>query len=385
MQDAIWHYSDAQGQQFGPFTAERIRDGLSRGEIALDARFWRDGLPGWIDLADASVELGIGPAAPDPYAAPSATNYAGEGAWRAGGDDVVPAGFWRRWAALFLDQLILAVPMVVVVVLVGGLSAVAGDQAGPFLTLLFYPLYYGMAGAYYSLQESSVHQATLGKRALGIKVTDAEGRRLSFQHALGRWFAAALSYLTLYVGFLMAAFTERKRALHDIVAGTLVVDRWAYTDQPERQKRDLSGCAIGGAIAVVILLAMLGIFAAIAISQYQEFTRRAQVSEALSLMDGAKTAVAEYRLNHDAFPASNAEAGLAPPGDLSGSYVSRVEVRRGGEILATFSSQPPRKADKALDGTSLRVVPKLEDDAVHWECSSASIPKKSCPASCTCP
>src|SRR5207342_3681907 len=113
--------------------------------------------------------------------------------------------------------------------------------------------YYIAAAMYYSLQESSGHQATLGKRALGIKVVDARGQRLTRKHALGRWFAASLSYLTMYVGFLMAAFTERKRALHDMVAGTLVVDRWAYTEFPERQKRELSGCLIAFLIGVLLM------------------------------------------------------------------------------------------------------------------------------------
>ena len=77
-------------------------------------------------------------------------------------------------------------------------------DSGQSLYDLFWLL---IAPLYYSLMESSRLQATLGKRALGIKVTDDLGQRISFRHALGRWVCAALSYLTLDIGFAMAGFT----------------------------------------------------------------------------------------------------------------------------------------------------------------------------------
>jgi len=65
----------------------------------------------------------------------------------------------------------------------------------------------------------------LGKRALGLVVTDLDGRRISFGRATGRYFGKVFSGMLFYVGFLMAAFTARKQALHDVLAGTLVVQR----------------------------------------------------------------------------------------------------------------------------------------------------------------
>ena len=76
---------------------------------------------------------------------------------------------------------------------------------------------------YFALMESSSKQATLGKMALGIRVTDVNGNRIGFGRATGRHFAKILSGLILGIGFLMAAFTEKKQALHDMIAGTLVV------------------------------------------------------------------------------------------------------------------------------------------------------------------
>jgi len=76
---------------------------------------------------------------------------------------------------------------------------------------------------YHTMMESSRHQATLGKMALGIKVADMNGNRISFARANGRFFAKWLSGAIMNIGYLMAAFTEKKQALHDILAGCLVV------------------------------------------------------------------------------------------------------------------------------------------------------------------
>ena len=76
---------------------------------------------------------------------------------------------------------------------------------------------------YAALMESSARQATLGKMMIGVVVTDTEGNRLSFGRASARYFAKFVSVITLMIGFIMAAFTKRKQALHDIMAGTLVI------------------------------------------------------------------------------------------------------------------------------------------------------------------
>jgi uncharacterized RDD family membrane protein YckC len=391
MQGAIWHYTDISGAQHGPVTAEAIRDAVRAGSIGATSEFWRDGMASWVPLARVAAELGVaGPEMPppDPYAAPSAPVTS----WTPGvvaSDDVVPAGFVRRFVALVLDWLILLIPMVVLVTvfsvaLVGMASAGTGTEPTMALVLLYYVAYFGIAGLYFAVQESSSHQATLGKRALGIKVADMDGQPLTFGHALGRWAAAALSYLTIYIGFLMAAFTDRKRALHDFVAGTQVVDRWAYTANPERQKRELSGCLI--AVLVVLLLVPFGVavLAAISVSQYQDYVARSQVHEGMSLMDGMKTAVAEYYHNKGEFPADNEAAGLAAPEEISGMYVARMDVRPDGSIEATYSAQSPHTAHAVLDGASLVTSPTVSGDSIQWSCHSETIPQKHCPSSCAC-
>ena len=76
---------------------------------------------------------------------------------------------------------------------------------------------------YYALLESSAWQATLGKKALGLEVTDLAGARVSFGRATGRYFARYISFFTIGIGYIMAGFTAKKQALHDMIAGTLVI------------------------------------------------------------------------------------------------------------------------------------------------------------------
>ncbi len=82
-----------------------------------------------------------------------------------------------------------------------------------------------MGWLYFSIHESSSRQATQGKALFGIKVTDTFGNRISFLRATGRYFAKYLSMIIVFVGFVMAAFTARKQALHDLIASTLVLDK----------------------------------------------------------------------------------------------------------------------------------------------------------------
>ncbi|HSG54296.1 MAG TPA: RDD family protein, partial [Paracoccaceae bacterium] len=76
--------------------------------------------------------------------------------------------------------------------------------------------------AYFAGMESSSFQATLGKKALGMVVTDLAGNRISFLRGVGRYFAKILSTIILFIGFIMVAFTGKKQGLHDMLAGTLV-------------------------------------------------------------------------------------------------------------------------------------------------------------------
>lgn len=134
------------------------------------------------------------------------------------------AGFWRRFAAYSIDGLVLlvaAVPLALALAFIFGPSSDSSSSASVSLLLDLVSIAGGWL--YFALMESSSKQATLGKMAVGIKVTDENGERLSLGRASGRYFAKVLSGLTLGVGYLMAGLTKKKQALHDKVANTLVV------------------------------------------------------------------------------------------------------------------------------------------------------------------
>jgi uncharacterized RDD family membrane protein YckC len=141
------------------------------------------------------------------------------------------AGFWRRLAATLIDGLLLGSAWFALAVTIGVVYvAVTGQETDEWSDSTRHAIVYlsWIASAipgwlYYASMESSSRQATLGKMALGIIVTDAQGRRVSFSKASGRFFGRILSGIILYIGYIMIAFTEKKQGLHDIMANCLVV------------------------------------------------------------------------------------------------------------------------------------------------------------------
>jgi len=137
-------------------------------------------------------------------------------------------GFWIRVVAAIVDAVILRVVVAPVGMIFGGLG-LAGMMGGfphrglHFLGggVIFILLVFG-SWLYEAFMESSSYQATLGKMIFGMKVTDLNGNRISFERATGRHFAKWISTLILCIGYIMVGFTERKQGLHDLLAGTLV-------------------------------------------------------------------------------------------------------------------------------------------------------------------
>jgi uncharacterized RDD family membrane protein YckC len=151
------------------------------------------------------------------------------------------AGFWLRLVAYLIDSVILAVGVgmfiLVGAVFVGlGFFRNLGDRMSggdnilaPIGVLLLLPIIFAGVTAtwiYYACFESSAHQATLGKMALGLFITDMEGRRITFARATGRFFAKIVTGLIpFFIGYIMAGFTRKKQALHDLIASCLVLRR----------------------------------------------------------------------------------------------------------------------------------------------------------------
>ncbi len=160
------------------------------------------------------------------------------------------AGFWRRFVAWVLDWLILGAVCSIPMILFGvgfwsdsltrrydslstrtahGWNYNAYDYGdhGSFAVawMSCWLVYFVVGWLYHALMESSKNQGTLGKMALGLRVTDLDGRRINFGRATGRYFAKMLSTIIFMIGYIMAAFTSKKQALHDFIVGTLVLSK----------------------------------------------------------------------------------------------------------------------------------------------------------------
>ncbi|WP_333605996.1 RDD family protein [Novosphingobium sp.] len=138
-------------------------------------------------------------------------------------------GFWWRVLAYFIDAIILQIGSSIIGGFMGAgigasMAMMRSGQESIVSTamLMAIMLTLVLQWLYFALMESSAMQATVGKLAIGLVVTDLNGNRISFGRATGRYFAKILSGVILLIGFIMVAFTERKQGLHDMIAGTLV-------------------------------------------------------------------------------------------------------------------------------------------------------------------
>jgi uncharacterized RDD family membrane protein YckC len=138
-------------------------------------------------------------------------------------------GFWLRVVAYIIDTIILNVAFSALASVMGmGMMlpwAIDPDMAMAFgmSSILGYIVIMQVGTwLYYALLEASSLQGSLGKKALGMVVTDHDGQRIGFGRATGRYFAKILSGLILLIGFFMIGWTRRKQGLHDMLAGTLV-------------------------------------------------------------------------------------------------------------------------------------------------------------------
>jgi uncharacterized RDD family membrane protein YckC len=224
-----WYYED-NGQQRGPVSLEKLQERVTSNQLTRDQRVWREGLADWVE--SQTIE-GLFPAAPvlaDPGNVPLSYQTPQIQYYNPAGAVVVYAGFWWRFLAYMIDYLILLVPNLIVrtaLFSVAHVNVLPVARRSPFFMLQLTSAA-GLAEQavywlYYALMESSQTQATIGKMICGLQVIDERGARIGFGRATGRYFGKILSGMILAIGYIMAGFTQRKQALHDIMAGTLVI------------------------------------------------------------------------------------------------------------------------------------------------------------------
>jgi uncharacterized RDD family membrane protein YckC len=280
------------------------------------------------------------------------------------------AGFWKRFAALIIDYLVVVVLSVLAGAVVGFLYGIASSSADKESAEGLG----GLAGLavwwlYYALMESSGKQATLGKMALGIKVVDRQGARVSFARATGRHFAKLLSGMIMMIGYMMAGFTSRKQALHDMVAGCLVVNRGAPEDLVQ-QGVTTSGMPVWAIVLIVlaVLVVPVGILAAVALPAYQDYTVRAKVSAAVQAGRQATVAIEEFHVVNNKLPGDLKDLGLPAPDPR---HVRSVTMDpRSGAVRVVL-------AVSSLEGKSILFEPTREPDGrITWTCGSSDVQQR---------
>jgi uncharacterized RDD family membrane protein YckC len=203
-------YISRDGERIGPYSLEQVNRRLAAGTLNPHDLGWSESSPGWKPLMSfagvimpggaSSTAAPMSLATPVPMALPQF------------------AGFWIRGLALMIDAIIVGALTFLIAL---WFKPPPGETASPFP--LGTILQIGLVFLYMPVLWVSPLQATLGQRLCHLRVTEGFGGRITFTRGIVRAIAMLLSGLTLGSGFLMAAFTERKRSLHDILADTCVV------------------------------------------------------------------------------------------------------------------------------------------------------------------
>lgn len=262
-------------------------------------------------------------------------------------DSAPYAGFWRRVAAVVVDNLVLIIPLVIAAYLVHAVLGLA-------LVLLY--------GAYY---ESSEKRATLGKMACGIFVTGVGGERIGFGRALGRQalklLGNVLSVVTWLIFFLPAMFTRRRQGLHDMAVSTVV------RRDPGKGIPDVAVAIVGGFIPVLFVVGML---AAIGIPAYSDYLSRARIGGVLAEARSYQSAVERYYAANQKLPAGLQDIGMPMPASPG---VKSFSLRDGRIVV-----EPAGMATMGV----LILTPKVSGNTLAWVCSADGVRSAVLPPGC---
>jgi uncharacterized RDD family membrane protein YckC len=254
-----WYYAEA-GQQVGPIDDTQLEQLVQSGKVQSETLIWREGMANWqpynqVRPPGQGAGVGVSPVGATVAAGQAVCAECGgvfsvqdtiaygnarvcarckpifiqklaEGA-KLNTGEMVYARFWTRFAAVFVDGVILGV-VNAITGFVGGLAFASSlrtptPSAGFLVFQIVLTLINLCIGITYETVLIGKYGATLGKMACKIKVVTADGGKVSYPLALGRYFAKMLSAMILMIGYLMAAFDDEKRALHDRLCNTRVI------------------------------------------------------------------------------------------------------------------------------------------------------------------
>lgn len=247
-----WYYV-LDGASHGPVAEADLRNLRAQNVVALDTPVWTEGMAEWLPFSSSTLAGAVSPAAVAVASAPAGAthtcvecgklfpedemlNY--EGSWVCAADKpmffqrikegVAPKGTFvfatvgRRFAAVFIDGIIIDIVVFPLVILLAGFSGLTHRGLAPGMNASIYLIQYLLPAAY-EIILIGTYGATFGKMLMKIKVVTAEGGKVSYGRAVGRYFGKMLSGIILGIGYLMAFWDEEKRALHDRLCKTRVI------------------------------------------------------------------------------------------------------------------------------------------------------------------
>jgi uncharacterized RDD family membrane protein YckC len=247
-----WYYAD-KGSQVGPVSEDEFRALVKKGIIASATLVWNSTMTDWQKYGDVVKKEKAGPLKDDGIAETSHYNTCVECGKTFSQDDMIQyedswvcatckpifvqkikegvrlagameyAGFWIRFGAKVIDGIILWVINTIISVGLGVLMTTSSTTMQSFSLFGFSYLLQVAVGAAYTTWFLGKYGATVGKMACKIKVVTSDGEPISYLRALGRHFAEWLSALILLIGYIIAAFDDEKRALHDRICDTRVI------------------------------------------------------------------------------------------------------------------------------------------------------------------
>jgi len=239
-----WYYA-ADAQQVGPFDEEAFRDLVSKGEIQATTLVWRSGMSGWKPLSESGFTTAAVSAGPvlfcsecgSPHPSDEMIQFGNtwvcanckdrftqklrEGVTR--GEVRRYGGFWIRTLARLLDAILIWMCFYALTAGFGGWTSILRSASSGLFSIIF--LVEWVSAAIYEILLTARYGATLGKRALGLRVITERGDPLTLSLSAGRYLANLVSSATFSIGYIMAAFDPEKRALHDRICNTRVVTK----------------------------------------------------------------------------------------------------------------------------------------------------------------
>jgi uncharacterized RDD family membrane protein YckC len=286
---------------------------------------------------------------------------------------ILYAGFWWRLLAVFLDVLVILSGVLLLLFAIAGMIAITGQDSilhTPLAISIFYWTVAGLSAAYFILLESGANGATLGKRWLNIMIQDTQGSRLTLFNAVNRQLARVFSCLIFFTGFLIQPFTKRKQALHDLLAGTVVVKR--------NTSNKISIMATLLVLFMALMVPVLALLATAGQPLFEQYVQTVQVNAAIKTGRAAASKVARFYRNNGRVPVDLEDAG----GKTNPSaQIAKIEInQQNGEITLTFSET----VRKDIRNRHLIFTPSLEaDQSIGWKCRSTDIETRFLPDSCS--